>query len=100
MEQGLVISRALVSIFQDEYLKEKLAFRGGTAIYKLYLTPSVRYSEDIDFIQIDAEPIGQVLNRIRAVLAFLGAPKIKQKASNNVFFTLHLKAGSLIPRRL
>ena len=34
VEQDLVISRALVSIFQDEYLLSKLAFRGGTAIYK------------------------------------------------------------------
>ena len=68
VEQDLVISRALISIFQDEYLKGKLAFRGGTAIYKLFLTPPVRYSEDIDFVQIDAEPIGQVLDKIRTVL--------------------------------
>jgi predicted nucleotidyltransferase component of viral defense system len=84
IEQDLVISRALVSIFQDEYLKEKLAFRGGTAIYKLFLTPPARYSEDIDFVQIDAGPIGQVLDKIRMVLSFLGNPNTKQKASNNV----------------
>jgi predicted nucleotidyltransferase component of viral defense system len=84
VEQDLVISRALVSIFQDKYLKEKLAFRGGTAIYKLFLTPPARYSEDIDFVQMDAEPIGQVLDRIRTALSFLGDPKIKQKANNNV----------------
>ena len=84
VEQDLVISRALVSIFRDEYLKGKLAFRGGTAIYKLFLTPPARYSEDIDFVQIDTEPIGQVLDKIRTVLSFLGDPKTKRKASNNV----------------
>jgi len=84
VEQDLVISRALVSIFQDEFLRKKLAFRGGTAIYKLFLTPPARYSEDIDFVQIDAEPIGQVLDRIRTALSFLGDPKTKHKDSNNV----------------
>ncbi len=34
VEQDLVISRALVEIFSDEYLKEHLAFRGGTALHK------------------------------------------------------------------
>lgn len=31
VEQDLVICRALVSIFSDDFLKENLAFRGGTA---------------------------------------------------------------------
>ena len=38
VEQDLVISRALVEIFSDAGLAEALAFRGGTALYKLYLT--------------------------------------------------------------
>ena len=84
VEQDLIISRALVSIYQDEFLRTKLAFRGGTAIYKLFLTPPARYSEDIDFVQIDSEPIGSVLDRIKDVLSFLGDPKTKRKASNNV----------------
>ena len=58
VEQDLIISRALIAIFQDEYLRSKLAFRGGTALYKLFLTQPLRYSEDIDFVQINAEPIG------------------------------------------
>ncbi len=39
VEQDLVISRALVAIFSDPFLKEHLAFRGGTALHKLYLEP-------------------------------------------------------------
>ena len=48
VEQDLVISRALVALYSDPVLAEALAFRGGTALYKLYLTPPARYSEDID----------------------------------------------------
>lgn len=48
VEQDLVIERALVEIFSDEFLSEHLAFRGGTALHKLFLKPQVRYSEDID----------------------------------------------------
>ena len=43
VEQDLVISRALVDIFSDPVLAGAPAFRGGTALYKLYLTPPARY---------------------------------------------------------
>lgn len=46
VEQDLVISRALVAIFSYPLLREALAFRGGTALYKLHLKPAARYSED------------------------------------------------------
>ena len=39
VEQDLIISKALVCIFSDEFLASQLAFRGGTALHKLYLTP-------------------------------------------------------------
>ena len=52
VEQDLVLSRALVEIFSHPVLAEGLAMRGGTAIYKLYLRPPARYSEDIDLVQI------------------------------------------------
>ena len=35
VEQDLVISRALVAVYSDPVLAEALAFRGGTALYKL-----------------------------------------------------------------
>ena len=58
VEQDLVISRALVKIFSHPLLSESLAFRGGTALYKLHIRPAARYSEDIDLVQIEAEPAG------------------------------------------
>lgn len=52
VEQDLLISRCLVHLFNDPFLAEHLAFRGGTALHKLYLDPAPRYSEDIDLVQV------------------------------------------------
>jgi len=40
VEQDLVISRALVEIYSNPLLCEALAFRGGTALYKLHVPGS------------------------------------------------------------
>jgi predicted nucleotidyltransferase component of viral defense system len=37
VEQDQIITRALVDIFGDEHTRVSLAFRGGTALAKLYL---------------------------------------------------------------
>ena len=37
-------------MYSDPVLADALAFRGGTALYKLYLTPPARYSEDIGLV--------------------------------------------------
>lgn len=66
-----------------EFIREQLAFRGGTALHKLFLAPAVRYSEDIDLVQVKAEPFGVIIDRIREQLSFLGTPRIKQKQYNN-----------------
>ena len=39
VEQDLLICRALTEIYKDEYMASHLAFRGGTALHKLYLSP-------------------------------------------------------------
>ena len=79
VEQDLIISRALISIFSDSFLQAKLGFRGGTALQKLFFTPPLRYSEDIDLVQLDQEPIGTIMTRLRQTLdPWLGKPKYKQ----------------------
>ena len=83
VEQDLIICRALVSIYQDAFLAEHLAFRGGTALHKLYLQPQPRYSEDIDLVQVQAEPIRETIDHLRDALAWLGEPVVKQKKHNN-----------------
>jgi predicted nucleotidyltransferase component of viral defense system len=87
VEQDLVISRAIVEIFSDDLLRKSVAFRGGTALHKIYITPQARYSEDIDLVQINSEPINPVLKRIREKLNFLGTKRIvKQHIHNSKLF--------------
>ena len=69
VEQDLIICRALVAIYSDDFLAEHLASRGGTALGKLYLQPQPRYSEDIDLVQVSAEPIKETIDHLRDVLA-------------------------------
>ena len=65
-------------------MKRSLALRGGTALHKLYLTPQIRYSEDIDLVQISVEPINPILKRMRERLSFLGIKRsVKQHIHNN-----------------
>lgn len=86
VEQDLVICRALVAIFTHPVLREALAFRGGTALYKLYLTPAARYSEDIDLVQVNAEPAGDIMDSLRKTLdPWLGKPKWKQTEGRITF---------------
>ncbi len=84
VEQDLVISRALVEMFQSDLIRNALAFRGGTALHKLFISPQARYSEDIDLVQISAEPIKPIFVEIRNRLKFLGTKRvIKQHTHNN-----------------
>jgi len=86
VEQDLVISRAIVDIFSHPLLRTTLAFRGGTALYKLYIKPSARYSEDIDLVQIKAEPAGEMMAALRGVLdPWLGRPRWKQTEGRVTF---------------
>lgn len=66
--QDLVISRALVEIYSDDFLREELRFRGGTALNKIHFPEPFRYSEDIDVVRMTLGPNGAIIDRLRAVL--------------------------------
>ena len=102
VEQDLVISRALVEIFEDDRMSASLAFRGGTALYKLHLTPAPRYSEDIDLVQKTSEPIGSTIDRLRARLdSWLGDPKRSFKEGRvNLVYRFHSEDTPPLPLRL
>ena len=101
VEQDLIISRALVAIFSDDFLASQLAFRGGTALHKLYLSPQPRYSEDIDLVQITAGPIKPIMYRLGEVLEFLPNRVTKQKRYNNtMLFRLESEIPPVVPVRL
>ena len=68
VEQDLVVCRALVEIFKDDFLKKELRFRGGTALNKLHFPKAYRYSEDIDLTRTTGGNVGPILTRLREVL--------------------------------
>ncbi len=79
VELDLLLSRVLIELFSDNLLANQLVFRGGTALHKLFMDPPGRFSEDIDLVQIEAGPIGKVMDIIRTHLdGWLGTPSTKQ----------------------
>jgi predicted nucleotidyltransferase component of viral defense system len=84
VEQDLIISRTLVEIFTDDFLRENLAFRGGTALHKLYLSPAPRYSEDIDLVQIKPGPIKPIMKRIGEVITFFEEDRKTDKRGHGI----------------
>lgn len=76
IEQDLIITTALIKLYSQPDLRESLAFRGGTALNKLIFNPPSRYSEDIDFVQVTAQPIGSTITSVRKIMdPWLGEPK-------------------------
>lgn len=80
VEQDLIISACLVDLYQHTFIKDKIAFRGGTALNKLILPKPLRYSEDIDLNRLDHSPAGSLIDAVKEALEnrFEGKPKIKQ----------------------
>ena len=85
VEQDLIISRALCDLFNAPALAVKIAFRGGTAIHKLLLKQPLRYSEDIDLVQTQAEQIGATANAVRQALSWVGDCK-REQAGHSIHF--------------
>ncbi len=86
VEQDLIISRALCDLFNAPALKDKIAFRGGTALHKLLFTRPLRYSEDIDLVQLKAEPNGPIIDAVREALSWLG-PCRREQAGHSIHLT-------------
>lgn len=99
VEQDLVLSRAITEIFSHPLLASALAFRGGTALHKLFVQPAARYSEDIDLVQITEGPIGPILEALRAQLnPWLGEPRWKSNKGRATWcIVLTLKANPSPP---
>lgn len=99
IEQDLIISRALCDLFGSPALGGRIAFRGGTAINKLLFRQTLRYSEDIDLVQVHPEPIGATVSSIREALSWLGPCKREQAAHSMhlVFkFVPELESGAAL----
>jgi predicted nucleotidyltransferase component of viral defense system len=87
VEQDLLLSRALVELYSEDVLRRTVGFRGGTALHKLFLGAPARYSEDIDLVQVEAGPIGDVMDAIhRRLDPWLGRPQWKQGHGRVTFY--------------
>ena len=80
IEQDLILSRLLIEIASEPLLAEQLAFRGGTCLHKLHLKEHLRYSEDLDFVRTNDEPLlGELYNAIRVIAADIGLSEHRRK---------------------
>lgn len=90
VEQDLIICRALCDLFAAPELRDKIVFRGGTAINKLLFRRPLRYSEDIDLVQVRPERIGPTIDAIREALAWLGDCN-RDRASQSTHLTFRFE---------
>ncbi len=72
VEQDLLLSRVLIELYQDEYLRHELVFRGGTCLHKLHLAIARRYSEDLDFVRMTSSGIAPLTQAVTALGERLG----------------------------
>jgi len=68
VEQDLLLSLAMTAIFNDNFLSEQVAMRGGTVLHKVHLAPAVRYSEDIDLVAVGERPERHIQRALMRVL--------------------------------
>lgn len=88
IEQDLVICRAIIDIFSHPSLKETVAFRGGTALHKMFNLAEARYSEDIDLVVCEEGPVGHLFDAIQKSLnPWLGKPRriLKENRANLMY---------------
>lgn len=72
VEQDLLLSRVLIEMYQDEFLRDELVFRGGTCLHKLHLPIPRRYSEDLDFVRTTSSGIAPLTRAVTTLGERLG----------------------------
>ncbi len=98
VEQDLVLSRAIVALYRDPTIAQSLAFRGGTVLHKLHLPQAYRYSNDLDFVQLAAGPIGPLLKATRRALSpFLGGDDVYKVGETMTTLTYRFQSAGLQP---
>jgi predicted nucleotidyltransferase component of viral defense system len=68
VEQDFLLSQAVAAIFEDKFLKDQVAMRGGTVLHKAHLAPASRYSEDIDLVLTGDRPASHIKRALARVL--------------------------------
>lgn len=68
VEQDLVMTRIAIEIASHPDLADRLAWRGGTCLHKLFLPTALRYSEDLDYVAYDLSIADNDMRTIRAAI--------------------------------
>ncbi|MBU1121426.1 MAG: nucleotidyl transferase AbiEii/AbiGii toxin family protein [Candidatus Omnitrophota bacterium] len=63
IEKDYLVELILFSFAKTDFFKERLVFRGGTSLKKVYF-PDYRFSEDLDFLVSDKENLAEYEHRI------------------------------------
>lgn len=102
VEQDLVLSRALVDLFSDERVASAYALRGGTALHKLVLGGTLRYSEDIDLVQCVPVPTRPLFDALHDRLdPWLGTHSYSHRANGvRVMYRFDSEAEPVQPMKL
>lgn len=53
VEQDLIMTRVAIEIAEHPTLRDRLVWRGGTCLHKLFLPKALRFSEDLDYVAYD-----------------------------------------------
>lgn len=75
--RDLLLSKVILDLYADPFIQTNLAFRGGTALQKLYFELPYRYSDDLEFVQLNPGPIGVILDHVKNKMDWLGKPTWK-----------------------
>lgn len=101
VEQDLIISRALVELYNNDYLKSRIAFRGGTALHKIILPKPLRYSEDIDLNRLETGAGGKIIDAVRDSLnEMLGKPSKVNSTDRSIKMIYKYNSVDGGPRKL
>lgn len=106
IEQDLIMTRVAIEIASHPALRDRLAWRGGTCLHKLFLPAPLRYSEDLDYVandlSIDDNDMRRLRSGLREVADSIGLDVHKHAKTTRSRLTEHLTYTSLggTPRRI
>lgn len=102
IEQDLIISRIIVELYNSDFLKNELLFRGGTALTKLFLDEPLRYSEDLAFVQRKSSAIGPIADKIKSIIdPLLGKSKtVSAKDSFKILYNFNPESNAQNQKRV
>ena len=98
VEQDLLMTRVAIEIAQHPDLRDRLAWRGGTCLHKLFLPEPLRYSEDLDYVaydlSIEANDMRTLRSRLRDVAESVGLGVSKHAKTTRSRLTEYLSFTS------